>query len=147
MWGYWVAAGGVSFLIAAIAVGREARRLDAFSPRIAYQIDQAVQFVSESLPGSIQSRLSYGELEQLLVGHLNWMHLQGLMPGNITDLPQGDLEKLVLTEDVFAAYMLGLAGEIGVFDLEDVDIVRVAECHLSYFEAIGAVGPTVDTGL
>lgn len=147
MWFYWVIAGGISFSVASLAVGREARRLDAFSPRIAYQIAQAVEFVSESLPGSIQSRLTYVDLEKLLVGHLNWLHLQGLMPANVTDLPQGGLEKLVLTEDALVAYMLGLAGELGVTDLEDIDIARIAECHLSYFEAIGAVGPIVGTGL
>ena len=71
MWVYWVVAGVIVFLTAALTIGREARRLDAVAPRAAYQVDQAVSFVAECLPADTQARLTLDELQQLLVMHLN----------------------------------------------------------------------------
>ena len=34
----------IVFVIATVSIGREARRLDSFSPRATYNLEQAVQF-------------------------------------------------------------------------------------------------------
>ena len=54
------------FVIAAVVVGREAHRLDAVAPRVVYQLDEAVDFVSDRLPAASQARLTPAEVEQLL---------------------------------------------------------------------------------
>jgi len=142
MWVYWVVAGVIVFLTAALTIGREARRLDAVAPRAAYQVDQAVSFVAECLPADTQARLTLEELQQLLVMHLNWMHARGLLPVDVIDKPQHIDDELVITEEALIAHLLGEAETMGVELLDDVDVVNVVDAHLAYFDAIGAVGPT-----
>jgi hypothetical protein len=76
------------FAIAAVVVGREARRLDAVAPRVVYEIDQAVEFVSEALPENTQARLTSTEVRALLLGHLNWMSERDLLPRDVIDRRQ-----------------------------------------------------------
>jgi hypothetical protein len=136
-----VVAAMLVFAIAAVAVGREAHRLDAVAPRAVYQLDEAVDFVCDRLPAESQARLTPEEVEQLLVFHMRWLHEQGLQPDGVVDRPQSISEPVVLTEDALTAYLIGQAEEHGVELLDDVDAVNVVEAHLQYFDAIVAVGP------
>lgn len=129
------------FLVAALTIGREARRLDALAPRAVYEIEQASAFVAEILPEATQARLTMEELEQLLVLHLNWLHSRGLLPTGVVDKRQDIDEPVVVSEDSLIAYLLGEAERVGVAILDDVDVVSVTDAHLAYFDAIGAVGP------
>ena len=132
------------FLIAALTIGREARRLDAMAPRAVYQLEQATDFVAMSLPESAQARLTMEELEQLLVMHMNWLHGKGLLPDKAVDHRQDNTTRLVVTEESLIAYLLGEADKAGIQIVDDVDLVNVTEAHLAYFDAIGAVGPAAD---
>jgi hypothetical protein len=140
-WLFVAAAVVVVFLIAAIVIGREARRLDAVAPRAVYEIDRVVDFVADRLPSATQGRLTMDELESLLRAHLRWLHAKGLQPSDVTDHRQDITTPLVIGEDSLSAYLLGEAELLGVELLDDVDVVHVVEGHLAYFEAIGAVGP------
>jgi hypothetical protein len=130
-----------TFAIAAIVVGREARRLDAVAPRSVYIPEEAVEFVAEFLPSDTQSRLTPDELEQLLTFHMRWLHAKGLQPTNVTDRRQDINTPIVVTEDTLIGYLLGESERNGIVILDDVDVVRVVDAHLAYFAAIGAVGP------
>ena len=141
-----IAAIGV-FLIAALTIGREARRLDAMAPRAVYQLEQATDFVAMSLSETTQSRLTMEELEQLLVMHMNWLHSKGLLPDKAVDHRQDDTTRLVVTEESLIAYLLGESDKAGIQIIDDVDLVNVTEAHLAYFDAIGAVGPVADESL
>jgi hypothetical protein len=132
------------FSIAAVVVGREAHRLDAVAPRVVYRIDEAVAYVSDRLPEASQARLTPDELEQLLVFHLRWLHAKGLQPVDVVDRRQDISTPTVITEDTLIGYLLGEAEREGVDLLDDVDAVAVAEAHLAYLRAIGAVGPPAD---
>ena len=138
-----IAAIGV-FLIAALTIGREARRLDAMAPRAVYQLEQAADFVAMSLPESTQARLTMEELEKLLVMHMNWLHSKGLLPAKAVDQRQVISTPIVVTEESLIAYLLGEADMAGIQVMDDVDLVNVTEAHLAYFDAIGAVGPEAD---
>ena len=129
------------FVIAAVTVGREAHRLDAVAPRAVYRLDEATDFVCDALPRESQARLTPGEVEQLLVFHMQWLHSQGLQPDRVIDQPQHIEDTVVVTEDALTAYLLGEAERNEVDLLDDVDAVNVVEAHLAYFEAIGAIGP------
>jgi hypothetical protein len=151
IWLFIVLAAVAVFLIAALTVGREARRLDAVAPRAVYEIEQAVDFVAALLPQATQARLTPEELNQLLVMHLNWLHEKGLMPVKAVDQRQTIDTPVIIAEDSLIGYLLGESERAGIEMLEDVDIVAVTEAHLAYFDAIGAVGPTAtdagsDTG-
>lgn len=140
-----VLAGVTVFVIAAVTIGREARRLDAVAPRAVYDIDQAVDFVADRLPEQTQARLTPDELQQMLVLHMRWLHAQGLQPDKVVDRTQDISELVLVTEDQLSAYLLAQAGLAGVELLDDVDVVHVVDAHLAYFEAIGAVGPTASS--
>ena len=147
IWLFIVLAVAGVFLIAALTIGREARRLDAMAPRAVYQLEQAADFVAMSLPETTQARLTMEELEQLLVMHMNWLHGKGLLPDKAVDHRQDDTTRLVVTEESLIAYLLGESDKAGIQIIDDVDLVNVTEAHLAYCEAIGAVGPAADESL
>ena len=144
IWLYIVAAAVSVFLIAALTIGREARRLDAMAPRAVYQLEQAADYVAMSLPEVTQARLTMEELEKLLVLHMNWLHSKGLLPAKAVDQRQDISTPIVVTEDSLIAYLLGESDKAGIQIMDDVDLVNVTEAHLAYFNAIGAVGPVAD---
>ncbi len=129
------------FAIAAVTVGREARRLDSFAPRAVYELEQATKFVADRLPSDSQARLTFEELRKLLVFHMRWLHDNGLQPLGVIDRRQDIVEEIVISEETVAAYLLGVAEKNRIEILEDVDVVHVVQAHLDYFDAIGAVGP------
>ena len=132
------------FIIAAVTVGRESRRLDSFAPRAVYELEQATKFVADRLPKDTQARLTFEELRKLLVFHMRWMHQQGLQPAGVIERRQDIAEEIVINEETLAAYLLGAAEQNRIEILDDVDVVHVVQAHLDYFDAIGAVGPTVN---
>ena len=129
------------FVIAAVSIGREAHRLDAVAPRAVYMLDDAVAFVAAQLPAESQARLTFDEVQQLLVAHMRWLHAKGLQPRDVIDRPQDIDHELVVSEDTITAWLLGEAERLQIELLDDVDAVRVVQAHLAYFEEIGAVGP------
>jgi hypothetical protein len=141
VWIFAVIAAVTTFAIAAGTIGREAHRLDAVAPRAVYQIDEAIDFVSDRLPPESQARLTPAEVEALLIAHLRWLHEKGLQPDRADEARQEIDEQVVISEDALVAYLLAEADEAGVELLDDVDAVNVVDAHLAYFEAIGAVGP------
>jgi len=141
----WIVAAGLAvFVIAAVVVGREARRLDAVAPRSVYIPDEALEFVAEYLPVATQARLTPEELEQLLRFHMRWLHSKGLQPTNVIDRRQDIITPVVFGEETLVAFLLGEADRQGIDILDDVDVVAVVDAHLAYFDAIGAVGPPAD---
>lgn len=147
IWLFIVAAAVSVFLIAALTIGREARRLDAMAPRAVYQLEQAADYVAMSLPEATQARLTMEELEKLLLLHMNWLHSKGLLPAKAVDQRQDISTPIVVTEDSLIAYLLGESDKAGIQIMDDVDLVNVTEAHLAYFDAIGAVGPEADESL
>ena len=143
-WVFVALAAIIVFVIAAVVIGREARRLDSFAPRSVYIVDEAVEFVAEYLPVESQARLTPNDLEQLLTFHMRWLHAKGLQPSNVIDRRQDIANPVVLSEDTLAGYLLAEAERNGVEILDDVDVINVVDAHLAYFTAIGAVGPIAD---
>lgn len=143
---FFIAAAAISvFLIAALVVGREARRLDAVAPRAVYGLLEATEFVADLLPPTTQARLTLDELREMLVLHMRWLHAQGLQPDKVVDRPQEIHDVVLITEDQLTGYLLSEASKAGVEVLDDVDVVYVVQAHLAYFDAIGAVGPTASS--
>ena len=132
------------FVIAAVVVGREAKRLDMVAPRVIYDIDRAAEFVARALPQSTQSRLTMEEVRQLLLAHLSWMNDRDLMPLDVTDRIQNIETPVVVDENTLTAFLLEEAARRGIEILDDVDVVYVADAHMAYFAAIGAVGPQAE---
>ncbi len=143
---YVAIAAVATFVIAAVVVGREARRLDSVAPRSVYVPEEALEFVAEYLPLASQARLTPEELERLLVFHMRWLHAKGLQPSDVVDRRQDDSLSVVITEDTVSAYLMGEAEREDIEILDDVDVLNVVEAHLAYFEVIGAIGPPAVVG-
>lgn len=129
------------FAIAAVVIGREARRLDSVAPRAVYELEQATQFVADNLPSETQARLTYAELRKLLVFHMRWLHDKGLQPAGVVDRRQDIVDEVVIDEQTLTGYLLDAAEKNNIEILDDVDAVYVVKAHLKYFDAIGAIGP------
>ncbi|MFM8723408.1 MAG: hypothetical protein ACKOEJ_11960 [Acidimicrobiaceae bacterium] len=129
------------FAIAAVIIGREARRLDSVAPRAVYELEQATQFVADNLPSETQARLTFAELRKLLVFHMRWLHDKGLQPDGVVDRRQDIVDEVVIDEQTLTAYLLDAAEKNNIEILDDVDAVYVVKAHLKYFDAIGAIGP------
>ncbi|MEL0194540.1 MAG: hypothetical protein VW962_05575, partial [Acidimicrobiaceae bacterium] len=81
-------------------------------------------------------------VESLLIAHINWLHAQGLAPDRVIDQRQNIDSTLIVSDEALIAHLMMVAADTGIELLDDVDIVEVVDAHLSYFDAIGAVGPT-----
>ena len=136
-----VVAAAVVFVIAAVIIGRESRRLDSVAPRAVYELEQATQFVADNLPRETQARLTYSELRKLLVFHMRWLHDKGLQPAGVVDRRQDIGDEVVIDEQTLTAYLFDAAEKNNIEILDDVDAVHVVQAHLKYFDAIGAIGP------
>src|SRR2546430_7938379 len=90
-----VAAAVVVFAIAAVAIGREAHRLDAVAPRATYDLDDAVEYVADHLPPDSQARLTHDEVRQLLQLHMAQLRRYGLQPPRAVDHVQ-DIDQVVV---------------------------------------------------
>jgi hypothetical protein len=135
-----VLAGLSVFAIAAIAIGREAHRLDAVAPRAVYDLDEAVEFVADALPAVSQARLTHDEVRQLLRAHMAELRRRGLQPPSAVDQRQEIGARVVVDETGAAGYLIGQA-EVRGLDVMDEDVVHVVDAHLAYLRDIGAVGP------
>ena len=136
-----IIAAALVFAIAAVIIGREARRLDSVAPRAVYELEQATQFVADNLPSDTQARLTFAELRKLLVFHMRWLHDKGLQPAGVVDRRQDIVDEVVIDEQTLTAYLLDAAEKNNIEILDDVDAVYVVKAHLKYFDAIGAIGP------
>ena len=128
------------FVIGAVVVGREARRLDAVAPRALYDLDEAVDFVADQVPAASQARLTHADVAQLLRIHMGRLHQFGLQPGDVTDRRQDIVVPTFLEEVDEVAYVIGGA-DANDLDVADDDVAAVVDAHLRYLDAIGAVGP------
>jgi hypothetical protein len=132
------------FVIAAVAIGREARRLDAVAPRSVYDLDEAVDFVADHLPERSQARLTHEDVRSLLRAHMARLRAQGLQPPVAVDQVQEIADPVFVDETDAVGYLIGQAERLGL-RVSDEDVAHVVDAHLAYFEAIGAVGPEADT--
>ena len=128
------------FVIAAVVIGREAHRLDARSPRVVFDLDEAVLAVSERLPEEVTSQLSYADVRDLLRWHMNDLRAQGLKPPTAIEEPQDPSKLVVVDEDASIASLAArVASEGRSYRREEIE--AVVEAHFEHLREIGAIGP------
>ena len=120
----------VVFVIAAVVIGRETRRLAEDSPRPVFDVDEAVEWIGDRLPFEVSASLSHDDVRQILRWSLD--HL-AVTPG----------EEVLVVDEEALAYVQVRARD-GGFDWTEGEIQAVLDGQLAYLEAIGAVGPAND---
>ena len=96
--------------IALVAVGRLTYRLEDEAPTSVYDVAEAVEFVADRLPDDVTAQLSYDDVRDMLLWHLDYLEDRGVareFGDNVTSGP------LVAAEDEGLAYVLGRATDAG----------------------------------
>jgi hypothetical protein len=133
---------GLVFAIAAVVIGREARRLDAEAPRPVFDPDEAVEWVANHLPFEVSAVLSHDDVRQILRWNLDYLRSKGVSgngstPNVTTPIVVGGAE----TVD----YVLRRASAAGS-EYTAAQLHAVLDAQLTYLEAIGAIGPEAPPG-
>lgn len=126
--------------VAAGAIGREARRLDALPPRAVFDLEEAVLWVADHLPDDVTAQLSYDEVRQILDHSLD--HLRGLgLAGRTTGEPvEGEV---VVDEADAVAAVVERTSQAGM-DVSPYQVQAVLAVQMAYLQAISAVGPPAE---
>jgi hypothetical protein len=147
IWIFVVLAALAVFVVAAVTVGREAFRLGHQPPPTIVDVEEAVHFVADDLPGEAQGRLTYDEVRTLVTAQLGLLQDKGLLAPPGEDLPvaggddgESDLP-VVIADDDAVATLLGEVEEAEL-DVDDHDVFVLVESLNRYLESIGAIGPT-----
>lgn len=127
-----VVVGAAVFAIAAVAIGREARRLGTELHLPTYRLEEAVQYVADRLPDEQQARLTHDDVRQLLLWHLDFLRQVQDELGTI------DAEAAVVSDDPgFVAVATRAAEQLEDVELEDVQ--HVMGLQLDYLRELGAI--------
>jgi hypothetical protein len=137
----------ISFVIATVTLGREARRLDSFSPVPVYDVEKAVAFVADRLSPDVSARVSFWDVRKILDFSRDDHDAYGLSSESlIVHGPDKVVDDLVVvSNDRNVRIADRAAGEKLLLEPGDIDAVLVAE--LQYLESIGAVGPRAESAV
>lgn len=127
----------VVFAIAAIVIGREARRLDAVPPQPTFDMDEAVQWVAENLPFEVSAVLSHDDVRRIIDLNLEYFRIKGVS-GNGSSA--GSTGPVVVGGAETVKYVLERAEASGT-PYTATQVHAVLDAQLTYLEAIGAIGP------
>lgn len=153
-----LAAVGV-FVVAAVAVGRETFRLGHQLPSSIFDLEEAVDHVSDDIPEAAQARLTYDEVRVLVAAHVDYLQGNGVLGqfGRDPEVLQGEVvpnsgapaepsddssaePEVVIDDEHALAFVLGKVDEAGL-EVADDDAYAVMAALHSYLAEIGAVGP------
>lgn len=129
----------VIVVVALVAVGREAFTLAAQPKQALFDVEEAVDFVADTIPEEVSARISYDDVRALVRWHLDLLAAAGT-PANRWDAGRNRL--VVVDDEEGAEVLMTRAVEEGL-DLTPDDVAAVLAAELAYFAAIGAIGPSV----
>ncbi len=136
----------IVFAIGAVAIGREARRLDAFSPVPTLDVEEAVDWIAEHLPPELTGDLGYHDVRRILDWQLEELERRGLASESIVvHGPAGRVvTDLTVVDDALVATIVERSAVEG-HPYDEEQVRAVLDAHLGYLTRIGAVGPAADT--
>jgi hypothetical protein len=135
LWGVLLVA--IVFAVAAVVIGREARRLDAVPPNPTFNLDEAVAWVADRLPYEVTAVLSHGDVRQIIDWNLEYFRTRGVSGNGHTTEIDGPV---VVGGAETVDYVLHRAQSQGI-EFTPAQVHAVLDAQMSYLEAIGAVGP------
>ena len=131
---------GVVFAIAAVVVGREARRLAAEPVQRTFNYEDAVAWVCDHVDDEVAAVLTPDDVRQILDWHLEYFRLKGLSGNGSGPHPDGTV---VVTGAETVGFVLQRAEAAGSpYTAEQVH--AVLDAQMGYLTEIGAVGSLTD---
>jgi hypothetical protein len=134
---YALIAVAVVFAIAAVVVGREARRLDAVPPQPMFDLSEAVEWVADHLPFEVSAVLSHADVRRIIDWNLEYFRSKGVSGNGSSAHVQG---KVVVGGAETVDYVLRRANAVGSA-YTAAQVHAVLDAQMTYLEAIGAIGP------
>ena len=147
LWGLLVAA--LVFAVAAVVIGREARRLDAVPPRPTFDLDEAVEWVAENLPFEVRAELSYDDVRRIIDWNLEYFRMKGVSGNGHTSDPEGPVvvggaetvDYVLARAEKWWAEEIARDRQASRSPYTAPQVHAVLDAQISYLEAIGAIGP------
>jgi hypothetical protein len=131
---------GVVFAIAAVVVGREARRLATEPVQRTFNYEDAVAWVCDHVSDDVAAVLTPDDVRQILDWHLEYFRLKGLSGNGSGPHPDGTV---VVTGAETVGFVLQRAEAAGSpYTAEQVH--AVLDAQMGYLTDIGAVGSLTD---
>ena len=134
---YGVVAVAVVFAIAAVVIGREARRLDAVPPQRTFDLEDAVEWVADNLPFEVSAVLSHDDVRRIIDWNLEYFRLKGVSGNGHSSVPDGPV---IVGGAETVDYVLTRAEAAGS-PYTPSQVHAVLDAQMTYLEAIGAIGP------
>ncbi|MBV8981066.1 MAG: hypothetical protein JO086_09225 [Acidimicrobiia bacterium] len=125
------------FVIAAVVIGREARRLGSVPPRPVFDFEEAVEWVCRHVGDDVASELTPEDVRQIINWHLEYFRLKGVSSnghGIQSEAP------VVVGGAETVDFVLMKAQSAG-FAYTPSQVHAVLDAQMTYLEAIGAIGP------
>ncbi len=137
-----------TFVIAAVAVGGATGRQASRVRRAVYDVDAAVTFVADDLPGDVTADISYDDVRAVLDLHIDHLRERGVATYKTDDQTVGEL--VVVSDDESLAHVLGKLGALaeGSPDspgaaLSDEQVAQILDSEERYRRSIGGFGSEV----
>ena len=125
------------FAIAAIVVGREARRLATKPPGRVFEFEDAVAWVCDHVGPEVAAVLSPDDVRQILNWHLEFFRMKGVSSNGHTAESDGP----VVVSGAETVDFVLMKSEAAGTPYTPTQIHAVLDAQMGYLEDIGAVGP------
>ncbi|HUR48993.1 MAG TPA: hypothetical protein VMY88_05610 [Acidimicrobiales bacterium] len=123
--------------IAAVVIGREARRLDAIPPSPVFDLAQAVDWVAEHLPFEVSAVLSHADVRRIIDWNLEYFRTKGVSGNGNSAHVEGPIFVGGAETVEYVLERSEAAGE----HYTSAQVHAVLEAQMGYLDAIGAIGP------
>jgi|SRR5947209_16502627 hypothetical protein len=130
------------FTIAAVVLGREARRLATKAPGKVFEFEDAVDWVCQHVDDDVAAVLSPDDVRRILNWHIEYFRIKGVSSNGDSPRVEGPV---VVSGAETVDFVLRQAEAEGL-DYTPQQVHAVLDAQMTYLEAIGAVGPVTDPG-
>jgi len=128
---------GLVFAIAAVVVGREARRLATKPPGRVFEFEDAVNWVCDHVGDEVAAVLSPDDVRRILNWHLEYFRIKGVSSNGASPKVDGPV---VVSGAETVDFVLKRAEADGM-EYTPAQVHAVLDAQMTYLESIGAVGP------
>jgi hypothetical protein len=127
----------IVFVIAAVVIGREARRLGNVPPKPVFDFEEAVEWVCRHVSDDVAAELSPDDVRQIINWHLEYFRLKGVSSNGHGTQSEGPV---VVGGAETVDFVLMRAQSAGSM-YTPAQVHAVLDAQMTYLEAIGAIGP------
>ena len=130
------------FAIAAVVIGREARRLATKPPGRVFEFEDAVAWVCDHVDADVAAVLSPDDVRRILNWHLEFFRIKGVSSNGHT----AESDAPVVVSGAETVDFVLMKAEAAGSPYTPAQIHAVLDAQMGYLEDIGAVGPVEERG-